>query len=107
MTSRPAGCVFGVQVPQYILEDAIASGTAANCHIIITQPRRISALGLATRVAAERAEDVGDTVGYSVRLESKTSVRTRLLFCTTGEWQRTRTTSQVNSLHGQRCCVPG
>ncbi len=27
---------------------------------------------------------VGETVGYSVRLESKTSARTRLLFCTTG-----------------------
>jgi HrpA-like RNA helicase len=27
---------------------------------------------------------VGATVGYSVRLDSKTSARTRLLFCTTG-----------------------
>lgn len=28
---------------------------------------------------------VGGTVGYSVRLDSKQSARTRLLFCTTGE----------------------
>lgn len=32
----------------------------------------------------ERGEVVGNVVGYSVRLESKTSLRTRLLFCTTG-----------------------
>ena len=49
-----------------------------------TQPRRISAVGLAGRVAEERRERVGETVGYSVRLESKRGEGTRLLFCTTG-----------------------
>ena len=53
-------------------------------NIICTQPRRISAIGLAERVANERDEKVGGVVGYSVRLESKTSKETRLLFCTTG-----------------------
>ena len=52
-------------------------------NIICTQPRRISAIGLAERVANERDEKVGGVVGYS-RLESKTSKETRLLFCTTG-----------------------
>lgn len=33
----------------------------------------------------ERSESIGAVVGYSVRLESRTSRRTRLLFCTTGE----------------------
>lgn len=60
------------------------SGKGADCNIIVTQPRRISALGLASRVAAERREEVGGTVGYSVRLDTKSSLRTRLLFCTTG-----------------------
>jgi hypothetical protein len=73
-----------VQVPQFLLEEAIAAGSGAACNIIVTQPRRISAVGLATRVAAERGEAVGATVGYSVRLDSKMSARTRLLFCTTG-----------------------
>lgn len=36
------------------------------------------------RVAAERGESVGATVGYSIRLESKQSANTQLLFCTTG-----------------------
>ncbi|KAJ3205312.1 ATPdependent RNA helicase [Entophlyctis luteolus] len=36
------------------------------------------------RVAAERAEQCGKTVGYHIRLESRMSPKTRLLFCTTG-----------------------
>ena len=39
-------CVFvGVlQVPQFILEDAVERGCGAQCQIICTQPRRISAI---------------------------------------------------------------
>jgi ATP-dependent RNA helicase DHX57 len=85
MIAGQTGCGKSTQVPQYILEDAIAKGQGGCCNIICTQPRRISAVGLATRVAQERGERVGDTVGYSVRLDSKQSaVKTRLLFCTTG-----------------------
>jgi ATP-dependent RNA helicase DHX57 len=53
-------------------------------NIICTQPRRISAIGVAERVAAERNESIGNTVGYQIRLESKVSNNTRLIFCTTG-----------------------
>ena len=52
--------------------------------IICTQPRRISAIGVAERVAQERDEKAGNLIGYQIRLESKTSSMTRLLFCTTG-----------------------
>jgi hypothetical protein len=52
--------------------------------IICTQPRRISAISVAERVAAERGERVGETVGYAVRGESKQGSDTALLFCTTG-----------------------
>lgn len=63
---------------------AVEEGWGGACNIVVTQPRRISAVGVATRVAAERGEPLGDVVGYSVRLDSRTSRRTRLLFCTTG-----------------------
>ena len=57
------------------------------CYLFITQgtqPRRLAATALAERVADERAEALGDKVGYAIRLETKRSSRTRLLFCTTG-----------------------
>lgn len=63
---------------------AIEEGHGGSCNIVVTQPRRISAVGVAGRVAQERGEQVGQVVGYSVRLDSRTSMRTRLLFCTTG-----------------------
>ena len=47
-------------------------------------PFRISAIGVAERVADERTERIGRTVGYQIRMESKMSQQTRLLFCTTG-----------------------
>eukprot|EP00966_Prymnesium_polylepis_P179004 4144520-Prymnesium_polylepis.1 len=63
------GCGKSTQVPQYVLEDAAARGVP--CSIVCTQPRRISALGVAERVASERGEAVGGVVGYAIRLESK------------------------------------
>ena len=39
---------------------------------------------MAERVAIERGESIGGTVGYTIRLESKSSAATQMLFCTTG-----------------------
>lgn len=82
--SGATGCGKTTQVPQYILEDAHARGGATTVNVICTQPRRISAVGVAQRVAAERGEGVGETVGYMVRLDRKVGPRTRLLYCTVG-----------------------
>ena len=54
------------------------------CNIICTQPRRISAIGVANRVADERNEKIGATIGYHIRLEKRLSKHTHLTFCTTG-----------------------
>lgn len=73
------GCGKSTQVPQFVLDSCIDGGHGSLCNILVTQPRRISALGLAERVAAERNEKVGETVGYSVRMQSKISAKTRYL----------------------------
>ncbi len=57
------------QVPQMILEEAWEDGRGAR--IMCTQPRRISAVSVAERIAQERGEKIGDSVGYTIRLESK------------------------------------
>ena len=67
-----------------LCSDLIWNNRGAEGNIIVTQPRRISAIGVAERMAAERCERVGETVGYSIRLENKRSAKTRLLLCTTG-----------------------
>jgi ATP-dependent RNA helicase DHX36 len=82
--SGETGCGKTTQLPQIILDDAIRRNEGAFVNIVCTQPRRISAIGVADRVAAERLEAVGDTVGYQIRLESARSANTKLLFCTTG-----------------------
>ena len=84
VVSGATGCGKTTQVPQFILEDAIRANAGGECSVVVTQPRRLSAMAVAERVAAERGEAVGQTVGYSIRLESKVSRDTRLLFCTTG-----------------------
>lgn len=82
--SGETGCGKTTQVPQMLLEDCAASGRT--CRVLCSQPRRISAVSVASRVATERGEQVGKTSGYSIRLESSASNDTALLFVTTGAY---------------------
>ncbi|KAK8492608.1 hypothetical protein V6N11_030831 [Hibiscus sabdariffa] len=82
--SGETGCGKTTQIPQFILESEIDSGRGAFCSIICTQPRRLSAISVSERVASERGEKLGESVGYKVRLEGIKGRDTRLLFCTTG-----------------------
>ncbi|XP_071658142.1 ATP-dependent RNA helicase DHX29 isoform X2 [Patagioenas fasciata] len=41
------------QVPHFLLEDLLLDGGSSKCNIVCTQPRRISAVSLATRVCEE------------------------------------------------------
>jgi len=82
------GAGKSTQVPSYILEHHLSNGTDVN--ILVTQPRRISAISIARRVSSELGEgkdDLGTArslIGYAIRLESKTSSSTRITFATTG-----------------------
>lgn len=67
------------QLPQYIYEWGITDKM-----IVITQPRRVAAISVSTRVAQEMNTSVGDLVGYQVRFEDKSSRNTRIKFMTDG-----------------------
>lgn len=88
------GCGKTTQVTQFILDYYIMNGEGSTCKIVCTQPRRISAIAVAERVAHERGEKCGNnnSVGYQIRLESKMPRETgSILYCTTGimlQWLR-------------------
>jgi HrpA-like RNA helicase len=64
LVSGETGCGKSTQLPQFILEEHLAAGK--HCRVVCGQPRRLSAVSLAQRVAAERGEPVGNSVGYVV-----------------------------------------
>uniref|UniRef100_A0A8D8LV21 RNA helicase n=1 Tax=Cacopsylla melanoneura TaxID=428564 RepID=A0A8D8LV21_9HEMI len=86
--SGETGCGKTTQVPQFILDDMIAKNKGSECFIMVTQPRRISAIAIAERVAQERDEDCGrhgSSVGYQIRLEKELPrKRGSMLYCTAG-----------------------
>ncbi|XP_054033244.1 putative ATP-dependent RNA helicase DHX57 [Dryobates pubescens] len=84
VVSGMTGCGKTTQIPQFILDASLQGCPSGVANIVCTQPRRISAVAVAERVAKERAERLGLTVGYQIRLESVKSSATRLLYCTTG-----------------------
>ncbi|KAK5849246.1 hypothetical protein PBY51_008900 [Eleginops maclovinus] len=84
VVSGMTGCGKTTQIPQFILDASLGGPADQVVNIICTQPRRISAISVAQRVAQERAENLGNSVGYQIRLETVRSSATRLLYCTTG-----------------------
>lgn len=68
------------QIPQLIHEQRLEGSSA----IAVTQPRRVAAITIALRVAAETNSQIGTIVGYSVRFEDVTSPKTKLKYLTDG-----------------------
>jgi ATP-dependent RNA helicase DDX35 len=76
------GCGKSTQVPQYLHE---AKWTAEGRVVGCLQPRRVAAVSVAQRVAAERGCAIGEEVGYAIRFESCYSeLRTRIKYMTEG-----------------------
>uniref|UniRef100_A0A8B9IQ86 RNA helicase n=1 Tax=Anser cygnoides TaxID=8845 RepID=A0A8B9IQ86_ANSCY len=68
------------QIPQYLYE----AGIGRQGVIAVTQPRRVAAISLATRVSDEKRTELGKLVGYTVRFDDLTSDETRIKFLTDG-----------------------
>ncbi|KAK7530925.1 DEAD/DEAH box helicase-like protein [Phyllosticta citribraziliensis] len=94
IVSGETGSGKSTQSVQFVLDDFIQRQLGEAVNIVCTQPRRISALGLADRVSDERCGAVGDEVGYSIRGESRQKPGiTKLTFMTTGVLLRRLQTS--------------
>lgn len=69
------------QLPQYLHE---AGYTKNGMKIGCTQPRRVAAMSVASRVAEEMGVKIGNEVGYAIRFEDNTSDKTVLKYMTDG-----------------------
>lgn len=74
------------QIPQYLYESGYTAGNESNNKMIIgcTQPRRVAAMSVASRVSQEMNTKLGNQVGYSIRFEDCTSDKTIIKYMTDG-----------------------
>ncbi|HBG52233.1 MAG TPA: ATP-dependent helicase HrpB, partial [Gammaproteobacteria bacterium] len=66
----------------------LAAPWLAKRRILVLEPRRLAAIMAARRMAAERGEVVGETIGYRVRLDQCIGPRTRIEVVTNGVFTR-------------------
>lgn len=59
------------QIPQMVLDEFIDTGKKEFRNIVCTQPRRVSTVSVAHRVAEERGQDLQHEVGYQVRFDDR------------------------------------
>jgi ATP-dependent helicase HrpB len=76
----PTGAGKTTRVPPALLD----AGLAGEGEVWTLEPRRLAARLSARRVAEERGEAVGATIGYQVRFEEVASARTRVRLLTEG-----------------------
>jgi ATP-dependent helicase HrpB len=75
----PTGAGKSTWLPLQILKSGLFPGK-----ILLLEPRRLAAKSVAYRLAQQLGEQPGQTVGYRMRAESKTSAETRLEVVTEG-----------------------
>lgn len=81
--SAPPGAGKTTIVPLVLLDQPWCSGK-----IILLEPRRLAARAAAGRMATLLGEQVGETVGYRMRLDNRISGRTRIEVVTEGVFAR-------------------
>uniref|UniRef100_A0A3B3TYN0 Helicase ATP-binding domain-containing protein n=1 Tax=Poecilia latipinna TaxID=48699 RepID=A0A3B3TYN0_9TELE len=64
------GCGKTTRIPRFLLEEQVRDGEGADCNVLVTQPRRISAVSVAHRVAHEMGPRLKHHVGYQVMVNS-------------------------------------
>ncbi|MDE2362644.1 MAG: ATP-dependent helicase HrpB [Hyphomicrobiales bacterium] len=80
----PPGAGKTTRVPLALLDESWLAGR----RIVLLEPRRLAARAAAARMAQTLGEEVGATVGLRIRMESRSSARTRILVVTEGVFTR-------------------
>lgn len=80
----PPGAGKTTLVPLHLLHAAWRKGG----RIIVLEPRRLAARAAATQMARLLGEEVGKTIGYRMRLDSRYNAQTQILVVTEGVFAR-------------------
>jgi ATP-dependent helicase HrpA len=80
VVEAPTGSGKTTQIPQILFEAGLCNWGM----IGVTQPRRIAAFGVSSRIAFEMKAELGRLVGYKIRFDDKTSAHTQIKIMTDG-----------------------
>lgn len=80
VVQAPPGAGKSTGLPLALLDEPWLAGQG----VVMLQPRRVAARAVASRLAEGLGEEVGGTVGYRVRFDSRVSAATRLEVVTEG-----------------------
>lgn len=75
------GCGKTTRIPRFLLEEWVRDGKGAECNVLVTQPRRISAVSVAYRVAQEMGPALKHSVGYQVDANLYSVASVTFLYC--------------------------
>ena len=92
----PPGAGKTTMVPLHLLGSCTGK-------IILIEPRRIAARSAARRMAFLHGDQIGETIGYTMRLDTKTSAQTRIIAVTEGVF--TRMIMDDPELNGIDCVI--
>ncbi|OLP42569.1 ATP-dependent helicase HrpB [Rhizobium oryziradicis] len=84
VVSAPPGAGKTTLIPLYLLDQP----WRGDGRIILLEPRRLAARAAASRMASLLGEQVGQTVGYRMRLDNRISASTRIEVVTEGVFAR-------------------
>ena len=76
----PPGAGKTTRIPPALID----AGIAGQKRLVMLEPRRIAVRSAAQRIAEQRRESVGQSVGYQVRFERRSSAQTNILIVTEG-----------------------
>jgi ATP-dependent helicase HrpB len=80
----PPGAGKTTRLPLALLDEPWTNGR----RLVVVEPRRLAARAVAARMAQTLGDKVGQTVGFSVRLESRMGPRTRIHVVSQGVFTR-------------------